>query len=89
MTYTYMQALTDREKQLKIMHINTQSMVSTFDDLLMTLRQYPFDVITMSETWLKDNELLLQHVAKFPNITSTINPQLYEQHRMITCLLLA
>ena len=26
---------------------------------------------------------------KFPNITSTINPKLYEQHRMITCLLLA
>ena len=25
---------------------------------------------------------------KFPNITSTINPELYEQHRMITCLLL-
>ena len=24
-------------------------------------------------------------LAKFPNITSTINPKLYEQHRMITC----
>ena len=51
------------EKQLKIMHINTQSMVSTFDGLLMTLKQFPFDVVSMSETWLKNNELLLQHVA--------------------------
>ena len=37
-------------------------MVSTFDGLLTTLSQYPFD-ITMSETWLKDNDLLLQHVT--------------------------
>ena len=47
----------------KIMHINTQSMVSTFDGLLTTLSQYPFDIIAMSETWLKDNDLLLQHVT--------------------------
>ena len=37
-------------------------MVSTFDELL-TVKEYPFDVITMSETWLKNNELLLQHVT--------------------------
>ena len=28
-------------------------------------------------------------LEKFPNITSIINPKLYEQHRMIICLLLA
>ena len=28
-------------------------------------------------------------LAKFSNITSIINPKLYEQHRMIICLLLA
>ena len=28
-------------------------------------------------------------LAKFPNIASIINPKLYEQHRMIICLLLA
>ena len=26
------------------------------------LMRYKFDVITLSETWLKDNALLLQHV---------------------------
>ena len=38
-------------------------MVSTFDEPLLTVKEYPFDVITMSETWLKNNELLLQHVT--------------------------
>ena len=38
-------------------------MVLTFDELLLTVKEYPFDVITMSETWLKNNELLLQHVT--------------------------
>ena len=44
------------------MHLNTQSMVSTFNELVLTMKQYPFDVICMSETWSKDNPLLLQHV---------------------------
>ena len=59
----HFQAFPGNEKQLKIMHINTQSMVSTFDSLLLTLKQYPFDVVCMSETWLKNNQLLLQHVT--------------------------
>ena len=50
-------------KHLKVMHQNTQSMVSTFDELVLTIKEYFFDVITMSETWLKDNLLLLQHVT--------------------------
>ena len=58
----HLEGLNNRDKQMKIMHINMQSMISTFDGLLMTLRQYPFDVISMSETWLKSNPLLLQHV---------------------------
>ena len=38
-------------------------MVSTFDDLLAMIKEYPFDIITMSETWLKDNPLRLQYVT--------------------------
>lgn len=59
----HLDALTEREAQLKVMHINTQSMVSTFDNLLITVKEYPFDIIAMSETWLKDNNLLLQYVT--------------------------
>ena len=44
------EALTSKSKQLKLMHLNTQSMVSTFDELLVTIREYPFDVVAMSET---------------------------------------
>ena len=58
----HLEALNNRDKQMKIMYINTQRMISTFNGWLMTLRQYPFDVISMSETWLKNNPLLLQHV---------------------------
>lgn len=59
---THLEALVSHENQLRFMHINTQSMVSTFDQLLFTINRYPFDVIAMSETWLNDNPLLLEHV---------------------------
>ena len=38
-------------------------MVSTFDELLTTIKEYPFDIIAMSETWLKDNPHLLNFVT--------------------------
>ena len=40
--------------QLKIMHLNTQFMVSTFNELLFVVNSYPLDIITLSETWLRD-----------------------------------
>jgi hypothetical protein len=30
-------------------------MVSSFDELVLLIKEYPYDVITMSETWLKNN----------------------------------
>ena len=59
----YLQSLIMRPKHLKVMHLNTQSMVSAFGELLLTIKQYPFNVISMSETWPKDNPLLLNHVT--------------------------
>jgi exonuclease III len=38
-------------------------MTSTFDDLLLVIRTYGFDIVTLSETWLKDNPQLLNHVS--------------------------
>ena len=57
--------LKENNNHLKIIHINKQSrMPSTFDSLLLTnFNHYSFDIITMSETWLKQNDLLLQHVT--------------------------
>ena len=45
--------------QLKIMHLNTQSMVSTFNELLLTVNSYPLVIVTWSETWLRDQPQLL------------------------------
>ena len=56
-------ALEERSQQLKVLHINTQSMTSIFDSLLMTIDRYSLDIITMSETWLNENKLGLQHVT--------------------------
>ena len=32
-------------------------------EISLTINSYNFDIITLSETWLKDNPLLLQHVS--------------------------
>ena len=50
-------------KHLKIMHLNTQSMVSMFNEFLLLVTQYSFDVFTLSETWLKNNPYLLEYVT--------------------------
>lgn len=38
-------------------------MDSTIDGFLLTVNRYSFVIITMSETWLKQNDLLLEHVT--------------------------
>ena len=37
-------------------------MTSTFNEFLLTVKQFPMDVITLSETWLKNNPALLEYV---------------------------
>ena len=54
-------ALASRPKHRKFMHLNTQSLLSSLDELILTMEKYPFDIIAMTETWLKDNVHLLQH----------------------------
>ena len=49
--------------QLKIMHLNTQSMVSTFNELLLTVNSYPLDIVALSATWLRDQPQLLDYVS--------------------------
>ena len=40
-------------KKLSIAHLNTQSLCSTFDEFSVLLHTYCFDIMTLSETWLK------------------------------------
>ena len=37
-------------------------MSSTFDAFFLTLQQDPFDIIMLSETWLRDNKHLLGYI---------------------------
>ena len=40
-------------RDLKVAHINIRSVINKTDSLEMLLRDKPFDVFTVSETWLK------------------------------------
>ena len=59
----YAQALRANPSHLSMMHLNTQSMTSTFDELSLLISDCPFDIVTLSETWLENNQLLLNYVS--------------------------
>ena len=54
--------LDQNRNRTSIAHLNTQCLSSTFDEFHVMLNEYQFDIITMSETWLKDNQKLLDYV---------------------------
>ena len=54
--------LEQNRNRASIAHLNTQCLSSTFDEFHVMLNEYQFDIITMSETWLKDNQKLLDYV---------------------------
>ena len=46
-------------KHLSMGNLNTQSMVSSFDEFNVVLQEHPFHTLTLSETWLKNDANLL------------------------------
>ena len=60
------------QKGTKIGHLNTQSISSTFTEFEKLMNTYKFDIITLSETWLKDDKNLLNHV-KIPGYKPEYN----------------
>ena len=58
----HINTLDANRNRISIAHLNTQSIASSFAEFEAMLMGYKFDMITLSETWLKDNALLLQHV---------------------------
>ena len=38
-------------------------MVSTFNEFALTIQSYPLDIVTLSETWLKNHKELLEYVS--------------------------
>lgn len=59
-------------KGTKIAHLNTQSICSTFTEFELLMNTYKFDIMTLSETWLKDDKNLLNHV-KIPGYKPEYN----------------
>ena len=49
-------------KHLSMGNLNTQSMVSSFDEFNVVLREHPFHTLTLSETWLKNDANLLNYI---------------------------
>ena len=54
--------LDNYRQHLSVAHLNTQSMSSSFPQFEAMLVSHQFDLITMSETWLKENKNLLNHL---------------------------
>ena len=47
---------------ISICHLNTQLMTSNFDEFQFMVNKSKFDIITLSETWLKNDKRLLEYV---------------------------
>ena len=45
-----------------MVHLNTQSLPSTFDEFSYMMNKYKFEIVALSETWLKINKTQLKHV---------------------------
>ena len=54
--------LDQKRNHTSIAHLNTQCLSSKSDEFHVMLNEYQFAIITMSETWLKDNQKLLDYV---------------------------
>ena len=51
----------NNSKNLSIAHLHTQSLCSTYDELSVLLHTC-FNIMTLSETWLKNNKHMLEYV---------------------------
>ena len=45
-----------------VAHLNTQSLPSSFDEFSYMMNKYKFDIVALSETWLKNNKTQLEYV---------------------------
>ena len=61
-TNEHLEKLDKLKKHISISYLNTQSISSTFDEFQFMKNQTKFYVITLSETWLKNDKHLLGYV---------------------------
>ena len=58
----HIETLKNYQKYASIVHINCQSILSTFDEFPVMLKSYEFDIISLSETWLTNNQHQLDYI---------------------------
>ena len=54
--------LDENRNFLSLVQLNTQSMVSSFDEFAIFANKHSFDIIAVTETWLKNDPNLLEYV---------------------------
>ena len=59
---THVTKLQELKTHISICHLNTQSVTSTFDEFPFMVNESKFDIIILSETWLKNDKHLLEYV---------------------------
>ena len=59
----YVTKLQEIKIHISICHLNTQSVTLTFDKSQFMVNESKFDIITLSETWLKNDKHLLEYVS--------------------------
>ena len=59
---THKNNLLNNKHLLKILHLNCQSLASTFTEFEAMNYECNFDILTLSETWLTENQNLLNYV---------------------------
>ena len=62
-TSTHVTKLQEIKIHISICHLNTQSITSTFDKSQFLVNESKFDIITLSETRLKNDKHLLEYVS--------------------------
>ena len=55
-------------RHISIAHLNTKSLASTFDAFHLMLENHKFDIVALSETWLKDNKHQYQYVSGYKTV---------------------
>ena len=54
--------LQELKTHISICHLNAQSVVSTFNEFQFMIHETKFDIITLSETWVKNQKHFLEYV---------------------------
>ena len=59
---THLEAIQRYSKYTTIAHLNVQSLISTIDEFNIMINKYKFDIIALTETWLKNNKYQQDYV---------------------------